>query len=68
MRTVPRKTLDNVGRKRYFCIHCNDFVSGSTRSRDLKQLAATDEAFFDRNNSEVPSESDWEDLGALGTT
>ena len=33
-----------------------------------KKLAATDEAFFDRYNSEVPSESDCEDLGALGTT
>ena len=61
-RTVPRKTSDNMGKKRYFCSHCNDFVSRGTRSRHLKDLAATNEAFFDSDNSEVPSESDREDL------
>ena len=64
-RTVPRKTSDNMGKKRYFCSHCNDFVSRGTRSRHLKDLAATNEAFFDSDNSEVPSESDREDLGAF---
>ena len=50
-RTVPRKTSDNMGKKRYFCSHCNDFVSRGTRSRHLKDLAATNEAFFDSDNT-----------------
>ena len=64
MRTIPRK-IDNMGRKRYFCSHWNDFVSRGTRSRHLKDLAATDEAFFDSDHNKVPSESDWEDLGGF---
>ena len=64
MRTIPRKT-DNMGRKRYFCSHWNDFVSRGTRSRHLQDLAATDEAFFDSDHNKVPSESDREDLGAF---
>ena len=40
-------------------------MSRGTRSRHLKDLAATNEAFFDSDNSEVPSQSDREDLGAF---
>ena len=64
MRTIPRK-MDNMGRKRYFCSHWNDFVSRGTRSRHLKDLAATDEAFFDSDHNKVPSVSDREDLGGF---
>ena len=40
-----------MGRKRYYCNHCNDFVSRSTRSRHLKQIA-------ERKESASEAESD----------
>ena len=44
--TIPRKTSDNMGRKRYFCSHCNDFVSRSTRSRHLKKTCSNRWSFL----------------------
>ena len=48
-----------MGRKRYYCSHCGDFVSQGKRSRHLKQIAERTEAESDSINdvetsSEVP--------------
>ena len=40
-----------MGRKRYYCTHCDDFVSRGTRSRHLKQIA-------ERKESASEAESD----------
>ena len=40
-----------MGRKRYYCSHCDDFVSRGTRSRHLKQIA-------ERKESASEAESD----------
>ena len=46
-----------MGKKRYFCSHCNDYVSRSTRSRHLKEIATTSGTSYDTDNSDLESES-----------
>ena len=41
-----------MGKKRYFCSHCNDYVSRSTRSNHLKQLAEANGSSYDTDDSE----------------
>lgn len=43
--------------KRYFCSHCNDFVSRGTRSRHLRAIAATKERHYD-SDSELESSNE----------
>lgn len=47
----------NMGEKRYFCSHCNDFVSRGTRSNHLRQLTEENETTYDTDNSDLDSES-----------
>ena len=46
-----------MGEKRYFCSHCNDFVSRGTRSNHLKEMAEANETSNDTDNSDLDSES-----------
>ena len=46
-----------MGEKRYFCSHCNDFVSRGTRSNHLKEMAEANETSYDTDNSDLDSES-----------
>ena len=41
-----------MGMERYFCSHCNDFVSRGTQSNDLKELAEANGSFYDTDHSE----------------
>ena len=41
-----------MGKKRYFCSHCNDYVSRGTRSNHLKELAEANGSSYDTDNSE----------------
>ena len=41
-----------MGKKRYFCSHCNDYVSRGTRSNHLKQLAEANGSSYDTDDSE----------------
>ncbi|KAK2548601.1 hypothetical protein P5673_031199 [Acropora cervicornis] len=41
-----------MGKKRYFCSHCNDYVSRGTRSNHLKELAEANGSFYDTDDSE----------------
>lgn len=45
-----------MGKKRYFCSHCNDFVSRGTRTRHLKEIAATNETSYDSDSSDFDGE------------
>ena len=42
-----------MGRKRYYCSHCDDFVSQSTRSRHLKQLAERKESVSEAESDSI---------------
>ena len=42
-----------MGRKRYDCSHCDDFVSQSTRSRHLKQLAERKESVSEAESDSI---------------
>lgn len=42
--------------KRYFCSHCNDFVSRGTRSRHLNEITATSEASCETDASDLEDE------------
>ena len=41
-----------MGKKRYFCSHCNDYVSRGTRSNHLKELAEANGSSYDTDDSE----------------
>lgn len=45
-----------MGTKRYFCSHCNDFVSRGTRSRHLNEITATSEASCETDASDLEDE------------
>ena len=42
-----------MGRKRYYCSHCDDFVSRGTRSRHLKQIAARKESASEAESDSI---------------
>lgn len=41
-----------MGKKRYFCSHCNDYVSRGTQSNHLKELAEGNGTSYDTDDSE----------------
>lgn len=51
-----------MGKKRYYCSHCDDFVSRGTRSRHLKQIAERKEiaSESDNNSDDIDRETDSE--------
>ena len=42
-----------MGRKRYYCSHCDDFVSRGTRSRHLKQIAERKESVSEAESDSI---------------
>ena len=42
-----------MGRKRYYCSHCDDFVSRGTRSRHLKQIAEREESASEAESDSI---------------
>lgn len=42
-----------MGRKRYYCSHCDDFVSRGTRSRHLKQIAGRKESASEAESDSI---------------
>jgi len=42
-----------MGRKRYYCRHCDDFVSRGTRSRHLKQIAEREESASEAESDSI---------------
>ena len=41
-----------MGKKIYFCSHCNDYVSRGMRSNHLKELAEANGSCYDTDDSE----------------
>lgn len=56
-----------MGKKRYFCSHCNDYVSQGMRSNHLKGLAEANGSFYDTDDSERFEVSPLENNDSVGS-
>ena len=54
-------------KKRYFCSHCNDYVSRGTRSNHLKELAEANGSFYHTDDSESFEASPLENIDSNGS-